>query len=129
MTPGVQGSRNPITLVLLAATVFVAATSFAVLQIRRPYMWHAPYRPVAQWAWWAQPLEWNIDAALPQIQGNINAVTVSPNQKCIWIGGDAGLLYFSSDQGQSWAGLKYSPTDGSFSAPADNFPCGDSPAQ
>jgi hypothetical protein len=106
-----------------ATLLLVIATALAIRQYVAPYAWHQSYA-FMRWQWWLHPLEWSIDAALPKINGNINAVLVTPDGACLWIAGDAGLLAFSRDQGKEWTQLSFDPTTGDFRAPADAQPCG-----
>jgi hypothetical protein len=111
-------------LLQIAAAVFIISTLLAVLQFREPYHWHKPY-PSESLSWWLRPLEWNIDAGLPQISGDINAVAVNRSADCLWIGGDAGLLAFSNDAGRTWLQLAYDAGSGAFRTPLQqSIPCG-----
>jgi len=109
-------------LAVSAVLLFVLATGNAIRQYVQPFVWHEPY-PILRLQWWSQPLEWNVDSGLPQIVGNINAVSSVPEKACLWIAGDKGLLAFSKDQGQTWTALSYDPTTGDFHAPDNSAPC------
>jgi hypothetical protein len=58
----------------------------AFIQYRQPYAWHEPYSYRSE-AFWLHPLEWNLDAGLPEITGNINAVALTPDGQCLSIAG------------------------------------------
>jgi|GEM_PF-4735075 len=105
-----------------AAFWFIIATGVAVHQYVAPYAWHQPYR-LLRWQWWLHPLEWNLDDGLPKITGDINAIAATPNAECLWIAGNAGLLAFTPDKGESWTQLDYIPASGEFRAPDDTKPC------
>jgi hypothetical protein len=72
--------------------------------------------------WWLKPAEWNIDAGLPEIKGNINAISFTGDGKRIWIAGDAGLLAFSNDQGAHWTLLSFDPATQQFRIAPANTP-------
>ncbi len=112
-------------LAVWATLLFVVATALAVGQYVTPYVWHQPNTPLG-WSWWLHPLELNPDAALPKIDGNINAVLSTSDGACLWIAGDAGLLAFSGDRGKNWTQLSFDPATGDFRAPANANTCGQS---
>lgn len=102
---------------LTAAVATLSVSSTVVfLQIRRPFTYQGPrsWRTVR---WWREPLEFNAVGALPQIKGNINAIAVLPDNKRVWIAGDAGLLAFSDDDSRNWTLLEYDSTSGTFRLP------------
>jgi len=103
-----------------AAVLFVLSTVGAVMQYLRPYQWHTPYQRF-HLAWWLKPAEWNLDAGLPEIKGNINAIAFAPGKR-LWIAGDAGLLGFSDDQGATWTFLQFDVATQQFRIPAANTP-------
>src|SRR5271166_2173409 len=117
------GSLSRKRLTVWTAILFVIATALAIFQYALPYTWHQPYA-ILRAQWWLRPMEWNVDAGLPQINGNINAVLNTPDGACLWIAGDAGLLAFSADRGKNWTQLTYGPVTQEFRAPADAQPCG-----
>ena len=88
-------------------------------QVTSTYRWHEPYQP-SQLAFWLRPIEWNIDAALPEIVGTINAVEVLGNR--IIVAGNAGLLASSVDRGQTWTLLTYVPQAHEFRTPDAQAP-------
>lgn len=104
-----------------AAVLFVFSTLGAVMQYIHPYNWHTAYQRF-HLGWWLEPAEWNIDAGLPEIKGNINAIALAPDGKRLWIAGDAGLLGFSDDQGASWTLLEFDVPSQQFRIPAANAP-------
>jgi hypothetical protein len=108
-------------IVAAAGVLFVLSTALALWQYLRPYTWHTPYQRF-HLSWWLQPAEWNIDAGLPEIKGNINAIAFVPDGKRLWIAGDAGLLAFSDDQGASWIFLEFDVATQQFRVPVQNAP-------
>ncbi len=111
----------PEWLAAAAAIFFVLSTLGAVIQYLHPYQWHTPYQRFHR-DWWREPAEWNIDAGLPEIKGNINAITLAPDGKRLWIAGDAGLFGFSDDQGDSWTFLEFDVASQQFRIPGANAP-------
>src|SRR5215470_12764478 len=67
----------PAWLGAVAAALFMLSTTGAVIEYLRPYRWHTPYQRF-HLDWWLKPAEWNIDAALPEIKGNINDIAIAP---------------------------------------------------
>jgi hypothetical protein len=112
-------------LAVWATLLFVAATALAIKQYVAPYAWHQPHA-LLRWTWWVHPLERNLDAGLPKIDGNINAVLATSDGACLWIAGDAGLLAFSGDQGKNWTQLPFDRVSGDFRAAVDARACGQS---
>jgi hypothetical protein len=113
-------------LALCAGGLFLLASVGAYMQVSAPYQWHER-RPWFSFAWFLQPLEWNIDSGLPRILGNINTLAYSADQRCVWIAGDTGLLAVSGDRGRTWTLLNYS--NGQFRFPQGvKWPCGSAPA-
>jgi hypothetical protein len=86
----------------------------AYRQFSVDYTWHKPYT-AGSFSWWIHPVEWHVDAGLPDIGGNIRTVEVIRGR--VFVAGDAGLLAFSQDNGRSWTQLRYSPANGSFTTP------------
>jgi hypothetical protein len=111
--------------VVTLGLVFFFSTVFAVWQFQRPYQWHDSYSISS---WLGHPLEWNIDAGLPEITGNINTIITSSNGSNVWIAGDCGLLALSTDGGASWIRLAYNM--GNFGPDSgQSVPCASPPAQ
>jgi hypothetical protein len=110
-SPDTSLSGWKLWLFIFGVALFFVSTIFEFWQYLKPYRWH-PSMTVSSQSWWIQPLEWHVDAGLPEIQGNIRAVAASPNGRCLWIGGDSGLLAFSSDDGASWKLLNYNQKNG-----------------
>ncbi len=95
--------------------LFVGFSVLAYRQFRQPYRWHEPY-PRFSSSWWLHPAEWNLDAGLPRITGNINTVLPASDGK-LWIAGEDGLLAFSKDQGDSWTLLEFDTSGREFRVP------------
>jgi KAP-like P-loop domain-containing protein/PASTA domain-containing protein len=101
----------------LVLSVLVVLVSTALLFEQQPWSHVSSYRPGAR-SWWFEPIEWNSIRRLPDIKGNINAVTIQPGSSRVWIAGDAGLLAFSDDSGDQWTQLEYNPLAGMFIDPS-----------
>src|SRR6516225_6218887 len=121
-----ESSSNATGRMALASVIFVAATLLALWQYLLPYSWHDPYTVVSP-QWFANPLEQNIDAKLPEIRRSIHAITESANGKCVWIAGDDAFLAYSADGGRRWNALTYEKATGNLHADASaaEFPCAD----
>ena len=96
----------PRWLAVTAALLFAVFSGLAYWQFTRPFRPHQPYARFGA-AWWLHPAEWNLEAGLPEINGNINAIAVVPGSNRLWIAGDAGLLAYSDDQGVTWTLLHF----------------------
>ena len=110
-------------LAVTAALMFAIFSGLAYWQFSRPYRPHQPYARFGA-AWWLYPAEWNLEAGLPEIKGNINAIAVAPGSNRLWIAGDAGLLAYSDDQGAAWTLLHFDVASQEFvvDAPASAAP-------
>lgn len=118
-----QQTQSPVTIrsLISVALVFLLSTGLAVWQFLQPYQWHEPHSVLSATL---HPIEWNIDAGLPEITGNINAIAASANGNCLWIAGDQGLLAFSADNGTTWNPLSYDSKTGNFRGQSnESFPC------
>jgi hypothetical protein len=104
---------------------FGVVTLLGLVLYLSPYSWHEPYRPFLSLEWWGRPLELNIDAALPEINRPLHAVSVSANRRCVWVAGADAFLAFSADNGNSWTPLAYDKDKGTLSTNvgATEFPC------
>ena len=96
----------PRLLAVTAALLFAVFSGLAYWQFSRPFRPHQPYVRFGA-AWWLHPAEWNLEAGLPEIKGNINAIAMVPGSNRLWIAGDAGLLAYSDDQGATWTLLHF----------------------
>ena len=55
--------------------VVLLASLGAYRQFSADYTWHTPYA-AGSVSWWVHPVEWHVDAGLPDIAGNIRTVEV-----------------------------------------------------
>ena len=107
------GSKPTLHLGLEGRTLGAALAGFGVvtflglLLYLSPYSWHEPYRPFLSLEWWGRPLELNIDAALPEINRPLHAVSVSANRKCVWVAGLPSNPEFIRPVGIGIPGLRY----------------------
>lgn len=108
---------KPLLLAPVAVLLFGISSWFAYRQDCRPYQWHRAYTPLS-YRWWSNTLDWNVDAGLPKIVGNIKTAALSADGKRLWIAGDAGLLAYTDDQGRSWTLLDYDPGKDEFHVPS-----------
>src|ERR1700724_2417996 len=71
------------------------------------------------WHWWTRPLEWNAARQLPRIDGDLNAIAVTPGTRELWVAGEGGLILHSPDGGKTWErqGLAQTSDGGTTAAP------------
>jgi hypothetical protein len=98
-----------------AALLALAATIAAYAQYRAPFAWHEPYRAVRDLLWWAHPVEWNVDAGLPDIGPGVNGITLY--RGTVWLAGNGGFLAFSADTGRTWTTLQFDGRQRRFAVP------------
>lgn len=99
--------------VIGVVVIVVLASVGACRQFTAPYEWHEP-REVGNADWWINPIDWNVDAGLPDIVGTINAVELIGSR--LIVAGNTGLLAYSEDDGRSWTQLRYQPDTQEFRA-------------
>ena len=95
---------------LTAAALFATVVAYAQFGAR--FVWHESH----SWLVWpAYPIEWRIDAALPEIGAGVNAVALFDNN--VWIAGNGGFLAFSSDEGMTWTTMEFDAAERRFTMP------------
>src|SRR5262249_51194852 len=112
-TPAFIRMIRAIPLAVRFGAIFLAAilgSIGAYWQLSSDFAWHEGWGA----RWWFRPIDWHVDAGLPNIAGNIRAVEVIRDR--VFVAGDTGLLAFSLDNGRRWTLLNYS--NGTFTTPA-----------
>ena len=94
-----------------AGLVFAIVNVVAYRQYVANYEWHERYSLLE---WMFHPVDWNVDAGLPDIR-NINAVQVVNSRP--WIAGNGAFLAFGDGIGTRWTRVTYDEQAGRFTMP------------